>query len=88
MDNQNNKNGKNRTLLYALLAALALALVFVIILASKNNLIKNNTPTAMKMPMMSIFLCDRLLLFVLMTFSLFTKVIVFLDFGVLRHEFF
>ncbi|KWW25762.1 MAG: hypothetical protein Q4F82_02475 [bacterium] len=42
MDNQNNKNGKNRTLLYALLAALALALVFVIILASKNSSIKGN----------------------------------------------
>lgn len=42
MDNQNNKNGKNRTLLYAFLAALALALVFVIILASKNSSIKGN----------------------------------------------
>lgn len=42
MDNQNYKNGKNRTLLYALLAALALALVFVIILASKNSSIKGN----------------------------------------------
>ena len=42
MDNQNNKTGKNRTLLYALLAALALALAFVIILASKNSSIKGN----------------------------------------------
>ena len=42
MDNQNKKNGKNRTLLYALLAALALALAFVIILASKNSTIKGD----------------------------------------------
>ena len=42
MDNQNKKNGTNRTLLYALLAALALALVFVIILASKNSSIKGD----------------------------------------------
>ena len=42
MDNQNKKSGKNRTLLYALLAALALALVFVIILASKNSSIKGD----------------------------------------------
>lgn len=42
MDSDKKKTGKNQTLLYAIVAALVLALAFVIILAVKNASIKSN----------------------------------------------
>ena len=42
MNNQEKKNGSNRTLLYVLLGALALALVFAIIMASRNASMKGD----------------------------------------------
>ena len=45
MDSEKKKNGKNQILLYAILAALVIALVFVIVLARKNASIKNDLKT-------------------------------------------
>lgn len=45
MDSEKKKTGKNQILLYAILAALVIALVFVIVLARKNASIKNDLKT-------------------------------------------